>query len=127
MFHFFSEMKLVGDGYAGGFSCGMTMHNSQTMEDFQMVEDTPSVTVRVNSRGVRLIERRVQDGEALRIQVSVENGSDAPITLEMLTSFGLKGVSADRIHRLQSCWSAEGKLRTETMEDLHMEIGRAHV
>lgn len=122
MFHFFSEMKLVGDGYAGGFSCGMTMHNSQTMEDFQMVEDTPSVTVRVNSRGVRLIERRVQDGEAVRIQVSVENGSDAPITLEMLTSFGLKGVSADRIHRLQSCWSAEGKLRTETMEDLHMEV-----
>ena len=122
MFHFFSEMKLVGDGYAGGFSCGMTMHNSQTMEDFQMVEDTPSVTARVNSRGVRLIERRVQDGEALRIQVSVENGSDAPITLEMLTSFGLKGVSSDRIHRLQSCWSAEGKLRTETMEDLHMEV-----
>ena len=122
MFHFFSEMKLVGDGYAGGFSCGMTMHNSQTMEDFQMVEDSPLVTVRVNSRGVRLIERRVQDGEAVRIQVSVENGSDAPITLEMLTSFGLKGVSADRIHRLQSCWSAEGKLRTETMEDLHMEV-----
>lgn len=122
MFHFFSEMKLVGDGYAGGFSCGLTMHNSQTMEDFRVLEETPEETVLVNSRGVHLVETRTADGEAIRVRTRVENGSKEKITLEMLTSFGLRGIRADKVHRLQTCWSAEGKLRTETMEDLHMEV-----
>lgn len=119
---FFSEMKLVGDGYAGGFSCGMTMHNSQTMEDFQIVKQTLELTEKVNSKGLHLIETYREDGEALRIHTRVENRGEEPVTLEMLTSFGIRGIPADRIHRLQSCWSAEGKLRTETMEELHMEV-----
>lgn len=39
----------------------------------------------------------------------------------MLASFALKGIKADKIHRLQSFWSAEGRLRTETIEELHLE------
>ena len=41
--------------------------------------------------------------------------------MEMLASFALKGIKADKIHRLQSFWSAEGRLRTETIEELHLE------
>lgn len=41
----FAEMKLLGDGYAGGFCCGMTMSGSETMERFTKVEDTQEYKV----------------------------------------------------------------------------------
>ena len=135
----FAEMKKVGDGYAGGFSCGLTMHGNQTMEGFLLkAEDTDSKgnstgsgagsedwmegrTVYENPEGLQLMVDKVKDGDCLRVRTSVINNSDRDITLEMLTSFALGNVPADRIHRLQSFWSAEGKLRTETIEDLHLE------
>lgn len=118
---FFSEMKLVGDGYAGGFSCGLTMHDSHTMGNMKVTENGTERTVWENAEGVKLIQERAEDGEAIRVRTHVENGSSREITLEMLTSFGIKGIPADKIHRLQSFWSAEGKLRTETIEELHLE------
>ena len=30
----YAEMKLMGDGYAGGFTNGMTMTHSETIEGF---------------------------------------------------------------------------------------------
>lgn len=35
---FYGEMKLRGDGYGGGFSCGMTMCRSETMEGFSVYD-----------------------------------------------------------------------------------------
>ncbi|MFR1371671.1 MAG: hypothetical protein ACLSA0_16195 [Eisenbergiella massiliensis] len=57
------------------------------------------------------------------MEVSTEfiNDSAEAVTLEMLSSFAIRGINADRIHRLQSFWSAEGKLRTESIEELHLE------
>ena len=34
------EVKLLGDHYAGGFSCGLTMGDSGTMERFQLVRES---------------------------------------------------------------------------------------
>lgn len=118
---FYAEMKLLGDGYGGGFSCGMTMSRSATMEGFSKSEETEERTVYQNDRGVTLTVNRKRDGEALRVGTVVQNGSPEKIRMEMLASFAVKGVKADRIHRLQSFWSAEGKLRTETLEELHLE------
>lgn len=118
---FYAEMKLQGDGYGGGFSCGMTMSRSATMEGFFKCEETEERTVYRNDRGVTLTVNRKRDGEALRVRTVVRNGSPEKIRMEMLASFAVKGVKADRIHRLQSFWSAEGKLRTETLEELHLE------
>ncbi|MBR3468296.1 MAG: alpha-galactosidase [Lachnospiraceae bacterium] len=121
----FAEIKCMGDGYAGGFSCGMTMHGSQTMERFTLksgAEDFGEGTaVYETEDGLTLVLNRTKDGEALRVQTSVHNKGEKEVTLEMLTSFGLRGVVADRVHRMQSFWSAEGKLRTESLEDLHIE------
>lgn len=118
---FYAEMKLLGDGYGGGFSCGMTMSRSATMEGFFQCEETEERTVYQNDRGVTLTVNRKRDGEALRVGTVVRNGSPEKIRMEMLASFAVRGVKADRIHRLQSFWSAEGKLRTETLEELHLE------
>ena len=121
----FAETKLVGDGYAGGFSCGMTMHGNQTMERFALKEGTETLeegtAVYETPEGLRLTVKKTKDGDALRVQTSVENNTGAEVTLELLTSFALRKVNVKKIHRLQSFWSAEGKLRTETIEDLHLE------
>ncbi|MCR4597486.1 MAG: alpha-galactosidase [Acetatifactor sp.] len=121
----FAETKLVGDGYAGGFSCGMTMHGNQTMERFALKEGTETLeegtAVYETPEGLRLTVKKTKDGDALRVQTSVENNTGAEVTLELLTSFALRRVGVKKIHRLQSFWSAEGKLRTETIEDLHLE------
>ena len=39
----------------------------------------------------------------------------------MITSFRLRDVRVDRVYRMQSCWSAEGKLKVESVTDLHLE------
>jgi len=96
----YGEMKLRGDGYGGGFSCGMTMCRSETMEGFSVYEETEGRTVYRNDRGVTLTVSRRRDGEALRVRTAVCNGSSERIGLEMLASFAVRGVKADRIHRL---------------------------
>ncbi len=116
----YGEMKLRGDDYAGGYSCGMTMCGSGTMAGFSREESTGKTVYR-SEKGVVLAVRKSQEGEAQRIQTSVFNGSREEISLEMLASIAVRGIRADRIHRLQSFWSAEGKLRTETVEELHLE------
>ena len=35
---FIAECKLMGDGYAGGFSCGMSMAGSQTTENLVKIK-----------------------------------------------------------------------------------------
>lgn len=117
----YAEMKLQQDGYAGGFSCGLTMCGSRTMEGFELVSENESETVYRNLKGVTLTVRKERDGDALRVRTVLNNGSGEDIIPEMLASFALKGICADRIHRLQSFWSAEGKLRTESIHDLHLE------
>ena len=121
----FAEMKLLGDGYAGGFSCGMTMHASQTMNRFTLKEGNGELEegdMRYETpEGIRMMVQKRKDGDALRVKTIVENGSEGEVTLEMLTSFGLKSVPTDQIYRMQSFWSAEGKLRRESIQDLHLE------
>ena len=117
----FSEIKLIGDGYEGGFSCGLTMHASQTMRRFEKTQETEELLQYESSDGLVLKTVKKRDGEAIRLQTTFYNGSGEEVTLEMMTSFGLQGIRADRLHRLQSFWSAEGKLRTETIEELHLE------
>lgn len=117
----FAELKLAGDGYAGGFSCGLTMHAAQTMDRFEKKEETQERTVWESPEGIVLKLRKIRDGEAVRVKTAVCNNGAEEVSLEMLTSFALKGIRADKIHRLQSFWSAEGKLRTETVEELHLE------
>lgn len=118
----YPEMKLQKDGYAGGFSCGLTMTQSKTMEKFQKTDETTNIIRYSNEQGVELnIHREYITDDVFRVKTVVHNGSKEEIAMEMLASFALSGIHADAIHRLQSFWSAEGKLRTETIHDLHLE------
>lgn len=126
----FTEMKIAGDAYPGGFSTGLTMHGSSTMDRFSLKsgdeELSEGITEYKSSDGIKLIVSKTADGAALRVKTTVINNSTREISLELLTSFAIANVQADKIHRLQSFWSAEGKLRTETVDDLHLEPSWAH-
>ena len=126
----FTELKIAGDAYPGGFATGLTMHGSATMEKFALKsgsEDlTEGITEYESDDGLKLILTKTADGKALRVKTTVINNSGREISMELLTSFVLEGVRADKVHRLQSFWSAEGKLRTETVDDLHLEPSWAH-
>jgi alpha-galactosidase len=63
-------------------------------------------------------------------RVSVRNAGKKPVTLEMLSSFSLGGMSPYAhddapnrllVHRYRSTWSAEGRLDTQGIEDLQLE------
>ena len=122
---FIAECKLMGDGYAGGFSCGMSMAGSQTAENLVKIktseEKNKKITLWKEERGyeVRVFEEK--EDQATRVYTEFKNNSEKEVVMEMLASFALKGIKADKIHRLQSFWSAEGRLRTETIEELHLE------
>ena len=116
-----AEVKVMGDAYPGGFACGMSLGRSGTIAGFSKVAEEPEAICYEDSRGLVLIVHRKQDGEAQRVWTEFQNGSDQEVVLEMLASFALEEVKADAVYRMQSFWSAEGKLRRETICDLHLE------
>jgi alpha-galactosidase len=135
-----AHVKIVGDSYPGAFAQGHTMRDSASnwsfrFEDQQVQtsgDQTTVVTFLAGKDGLR-IEHRLswyQGDAAIQVETVFHNGSSHPVTLEMLTSFSLGGLSpfhrADaperlRVHRFRSVWACEGRLDTRTMEELHLE------
>ena len=118
---YYAEVKLMGDAYGTGFSNGLTMCGSQSSAAFHKVEDRGEDAVYADGRQHRIVLHKKADGQAVEVSTEFINDSPEAVTLEMLSSFAVRGISADRIYRLQSFWSAEGKLRTESIEELHLE------
>lgn len=134
------HLKIVGDPYPGAFAQGRTMRNAPTVRRFKFVSRNVN---RRDDRTVVLTELRSDDGcrvehliswhdgdLAATVTNSFVNGSQQPVALEMLTSFSLGGITpfADldapgrlRVHRFRSVWSAEGRLDTQSIEQLHLE------
>lgn len=122
---FVVEAKIIGDEYAGGFSCGLSMVSSETFWNLKKVDvlekENEKETLFEDERGYRARVFEKKDREAIRVYTEFENRSGSEVTLEMLSSFALKGIKADKFHRLMSFWSEEGRLKTETIQDLHLE------
>lgn len=118
---YYVELKLRGDDYNGGFSNGLTLCGSRsTCELVKTSENVEAITYK-NSRKHQITLNMKHYGETIQVSTTFENKDKAIATLDMLSSFAIKGIKADKIHRLQSFWSAEGKLRTETIHELHLE------
>jgi alpha-galactosidase len=134
------QFKLVGDPYPGAFAQGHTMRNSETLRRFRfsgqelvLSGDITTIETRLQSDdGVSAIHRLSwREGEGgLTAICSIFNGSGRPITLEMLSSFSLSGITpfhdADapgrlKVHRFRSVWSAEGRHESRGIEELHLE------
>jgi len=133
-----AHVKLSGQPYPGPFTQGQSMRGAPTgfVFDEQQIEEGAGgvlVITRLKNSGGTVIEHTLHwnSGEAaVSVQTSLHNGSSDPVGVEMLTSFSLGGITpfhaADAPHRLvahrfRSYWSAEGRLVSESIEDLHLE------
>ncbi|NLL01095.1 MAG: alpha-galactosidase [Clostridiales bacterium] len=118
---YYVELKLRGDDHSGGFSNGLTLCNGQSTKELVKYSEKEDSVIYINSNNHYVTLNIKKLANATEVYTSFENKGDETVTLEMLSSIAIKGIKADKIHRLQSFWSAEGKLRTETIDDLHLE------
>ena len=134
------QLMIRGDGFPCGFANGHTLRGSTTPARFhyaaQQVNDTK------DGRSILTI-MRTQDGQEIRHQLThpadhyglemvttYYNGSAQAVTLDMLTSFCLGGITpfiagdapqSMVVHRLRSKWSNEARLESIPVEDLQLE------
>ena len=118
-----AQCKLMGDEYCGFYSAGLTMLDNSSMRRFGNTYESGSETILTSDDGLKLTVSYEKSpySDATEVLTSFENGSSEPITLEMLTSFLLPEVKADKVHRILSFWSAEGRVKTDELVDLNME------
>lgn len=119
---FYAEAKFLGDANPGGFTAGLSMAESATSAEFEKVSESESAIVYRDKRNHEIVQNRTKIGDAVCVETTFFNHNTEPVTLEMLATLAIKSIEADKVHRMQSNWSAEGKLRTETLLDLHMEV-----
>jgi alpha-galactosidase len=134
------QVKLAGDEYPGAFAQGRTMLGSASNGRFAFAGQQVSrygvrtmVTTRLTTaEGLEVVhEASWFDGESwVTIQTRLRNSLRAKMMVEMLTSFSLGCITPFdagdapgrlRVHRFRSGWSAEGRLETHTLEQLHLE------
>lgn len=130
------RVRIIGDRYDRGFGQGRTLLWSPSNDRFRMTghrrEGATVITALEDETGLRLEHRLVQEpnGQALRSETRFQNASAESVRLELLTSFALSGITpfaADdapgrlRVHRFRTVWSAEGRMVTDEIENLHLE------
>jgi alpha-galactosidase len=133
-------MKLVGDMYPNCYGHGSSMRNSESANrlDYKRQEIEEDGTKKVvktyleDARGYHVthIVTFYKGDYSFEMKNVVENVSGKDITIEALSSFELGNISpflegdgpdSLLVHRLRSKWSHEGRLCTETVEDLQLE------
>jgi len=99
------------------------MLDNSSMRRFNNTYESGSQTALISDDGLKLTVSYEKSpySDATEVVTSFENGSGAPVTLEMLTSFLLPEVKANKIHRILSFWSAEGRVKTDDLAELNME------
>lgn len=138
------QFKLLGDP-TSSYSQGLSMRNSETLaslhfEDQQVIRaaDRTTVITRLASprgyAGEHHLTWRTGD-PAVQVHTVFYNRSHQPLTLEMLASFSLSGISPFSVddapgrlylHRFRSYWSAEGRHECRLAEDAGLEPSWAH-
>ena len=118
---FYVELKLAGDSYPDGFLNGLSLTRSQSFWSLKKEDETDEVITYRNYHNHKLCLHKTKKGEALEVYTRFVNEGSEDATLEMISSFAISGVKADKIHRMISFWSAEGKLKTDKITDLGLE------
>lgn len=135
------QLSVTGDRSVHQWSEGVTLRDRSTTRELALTghhmdvhADTTTATVELATPdGIRATHvLRWREGEpCVGIETSVVNGTDRPLTLQLLSSFSLDGVAATGpgadgpgdtvVHRLRSGWSSEGQLVSQTLRELHLE------
>jgi len=134
------QLKCMEDIYGGSFSQGRTMRSGHSTAVLEFIGQkvhkknggTSVVTTLKHPSGLRCEHQLSWQGNVpvFSSRVSVRNAGKKPVTLEMLSSFSLGGMTPYAhddapnrllVHRYRSTWSAEGRLDTQGIEDLQLE------
>lgn len=119
-----AAIKLINDGYDGFYSAGLTMLGNATMGRFESVKCDERYTLLQSKQDMLDLEVFHGVNErtgATEVVTKLTNASKDPATIELLTSFLLQDIKADKIYRIMTFWSAEGRLRVDRVEDINME------
>ncbi|REJ08498.1 alpha-galactosidase [Microbacterium bovistercoris] len=128
-------LQLRGDSASGMFTQGRSTRWAPAGSRFTLLEQTASLdavsTVLRSPDGLQIVHRvELVAGGALVFRCTVENLSEEPVVIEALSSFCLSAITPFArddasgrlvLHRMRSAWSAEGRLVSESLEDLHLE------
>ena len=118
-----AEVKIAGERYADNYTCGLTMLGSGSMDGFELKSENENESEYRRPDGLRLKVRNTYcaEADATEVVTAIQNDGSRTLTMEMLTSVLVREIKADRIHRLLSFWSAEGKHKVDTIKELDME------
>lgn len=139
------QVKLLDDPYPGSYAGGTSLRNSGTVrlcryekQETRREGSRFSIDTYLNDqRGHRLIHTLTwTEGDyAVDSRTTFVNESQEPAVLEMLSSFSLGELTPFeeedapeclKLHRIRSKWSQEGRLVTETAENLQLEPSWAY-
>lgn len=134
------HVHVSGEAYSGGFAQGRSLRNSATTAGLAVRQHTKDEhgertrfrTTLVAECGLVCTHELTVDAATgtATVQVSAQNPTDRPLTLEYLSAFSLGGLTpfacddaAGRlwVHRFRSAWSAEGRHEARTVESLQLE------
>lgn len=134
------QLKILGDDYPSYFSQGRTMRGGKSAFGFRYERQYVEAhahgqnihTVLRDPRGYVCTHILRTDSRSQSVEFTTElrNESEAPVTIEMLSSFTLGGLTPfgsglcpERLvlHRMRSTWSAEGRLVSLPVEELQLE------
>ena len=130
------QLHARGDSLPNGYGNGSTTATTSATDRLRFVrqerEGNTVVTELADETGRTVFHTvRWQEGlEALRVSVRFENRTGKPVTLDLLSSLNIGGVTPFAegdaygtllLHRAGSAWSAEGRLITDSVERAMLE------
>ncbi len=125
-----------GDQLPNGYGNGHTMATTTATDRLRFVsqnkESNTVITELADETGRTVFHTlRWEEGtEAFRVSVRFENRTEKPVTLDLLSSLNLGGITPFAagdahgtllLHRAGSAWSAEGRLITQSIEEAMLE------
>jgi len=141
------QLQVRDYGPPAAFAQGRTLRNGETCARLRYTaqsirenagETTITTTVACPEFSVDHVAQYFSGDEGFRAWTVFHNLSAQTLTLDMIASFSLSGITPfdaadapERLvaHRIRSAWSAEGRLESRLLEELNLErswIGYAH-
>jgi alpha-galactosidase len=134
------QVHVRGDDMAGSHAQGRTMRNGASTlglkwagQKVKKTKEKTHILTALKSKHGYVCQHRVTwncGDEGIRVEVELINNKDKPIQVDYLASFSLGPLTpfheADApkrmiLHRFRSAWSAEGRLESRPLEELHLE------
>ena len=134
------QLMIRGTDFPDGFANGHTLRNNASVRSFRFASQTKQeegeatrvVTTLRSPEGQQVTHQltHYHGCSAVEVVTTFQNDGENPVTLDMLSSFCLGGISPFAggdasscliAHRFRSKWSNEARLESISIEDLQLE------